>query len=108
MMNRKIKQKWLNALRSGNFQQGTGKLRDSNGNYCCLGVLCEITGNGQNRDMSKSFPADKDPDGTDINSVKPFMGLSVKMQEKLAEMNDYGDTFEEIASYISRNVKAEG
>lgn len=35
--------KWINALRSGDFKQGfAGKLKDDNGGYCCLGVLCEI------------------------------------------------------------------
>lgn len=40
-----LKDKWLNALKSGEFTQGKGKLRDDNGNYCCLGVLsviCEL------------------------------------------------------------------
>lgn len=34
-----IKQKWLDALRSGEYKQGKGRLRDGNGAYCCLGVL---------------------------------------------------------------------
>lgn len=46
-MNEEIKAKWIGALRSGEFEQGTGKLAqidDENGSvrYCCLGVLCEI------------------------------------------------------------------
>lgn len=32
-------EKWDAALRSGEYVQGTGALRDSNGRYCCLGVL---------------------------------------------------------------------
>jgi len=35
--------KWVQALRSGNYQQGTGSLHE-NGQYCCLGVLCETQG----------------------------------------------------------------
>jgi hypothetical protein len=41
-----IKKKWVSALRSGDFTQTTGTLRDvdaeGNKSYCCLGVLCEI------------------------------------------------------------------
>lgn len=37
----KYKKKWLQALRSGEYEQTTGCLSDENG-YCCLGVLCEI------------------------------------------------------------------
>lgn len=41
-MNPEIKQLWLDALRSGDYKQGTGQLRDYNDNYCCLGVLCDV------------------------------------------------------------------
>lgn len=34
---------WLQALRSGDYRQGTGSLY-SNGKYCCLGVLVKIQG----------------------------------------------------------------
>lgn len=37
-LTRKIKEDWLSALRSGKYQQGSGKLRCNN-YYCCLGVL---------------------------------------------------------------------
>jgi hypothetical protein len=35
---KEIKQKWLDALRSGHYAKGCGQLED-NGTYCCLGVL---------------------------------------------------------------------
>ena len=41
MMNSKIKEVWVNALRSGKYEQGSEKLRSVTG-YCCLGVLCDI------------------------------------------------------------------
>lgn len=59
-MNPEIKTKWIAALKSGEYEQGTGYLKHYN-TYCCLGVLCDIhakeTGNsfvegcyfGQNR-----------------------------------------------------------
>ena len=42
--NRDNIQKWVDALRSGDYKQGNGCLRDHNDNYCCLGVACEVLG----------------------------------------------------------------
>lgn len=46
-MNKQIKQRWIDALRSGEYSQGQGCLHDSshdliNGSFCCLGVLCDL------------------------------------------------------------------
>lgn len=49
-MNPEIKERWLAALRSGDYKQTDGYLNVSSDNpegsefdgYCCLGVLCEI------------------------------------------------------------------
>lgn len=46
-MNPEIKAKWVAALRSGKYQQGTGYLKRREANsaeyqHCCLGVLCEL------------------------------------------------------------------
>lgn len=40
-MNQEVKQKWIAALRSGEYDQAYSqlKLKDA---YCCLGVLCEL------------------------------------------------------------------
>ena len=40
-MNTEVKKLWTAALRSGEYEQGTGALRTARG-YCCLGVLCEV------------------------------------------------------------------
>jgi len=40
-----IKDKWLEALKSGKYIQGTGRLRsEDKTKHCCLGVLCEVRG----------------------------------------------------------------
>src|SRR5690348_18296721 len=42
-MNQEIKKKWVKALRSGEYKQGTSLLYNSaNETYCCLGVLCDL------------------------------------------------------------------
>jgi hypothetical protein len=35
---------WTAALRSGGYGQAQERLADGYGNYCCLGVLCEVAG----------------------------------------------------------------
>lgn len=40
-MNTQIKQKWIDALLSGKYEQCSEKLRSVTG-YCCLGVLCDL------------------------------------------------------------------
>lgn len=48
-LTKKIKDKWLAALKSGDYIQGTGrfKIETEQGviKHCCLGVLCEATNN---------------------------------------------------------------
>lgn len=44
-MNARVKEKWLAALRSGEFTQAREYLRNRfvwGYGYCCLGVLCEV------------------------------------------------------------------
>lgn len=41
MANQENIRKWVDALRSGKYQQTTGKLSDGQA-YCCLGVACEV------------------------------------------------------------------
>jgi hypothetical protein len=44
-MDKKLKAKWVKALRSGKYAQGqTVMFNDNTGAYCCLGVLCEVSG----------------------------------------------------------------
>lgn len=40
-MNPEIKDRWLQKLRSGQYDQIKGELWDGEG-FCCLGVLCEV------------------------------------------------------------------
>jgi len=42
-MSKEFLDKWTTALRSGEYQQGSGCLHD-NDRYCCLGVACTISG----------------------------------------------------------------
>lgn len=41
-MKTEIKTRWLEALRSGEYEQGRKVLRTADDKFCCLGVLCEL------------------------------------------------------------------
>jgi hypothetical protein len=41
-MNPEIKAKWVAALRSEEYKQGKKVLNNGVGNFCCLGVLCDL------------------------------------------------------------------
>lgn len=46
-MNKAVGRKWVKALRSGEYEQTTGRLSRTNqhtdsASFCCLGVLCEL------------------------------------------------------------------
>jgi len=99
------RKQWLEALESGKYKQGKSRLQNAN-NYCCLGVYGDIVGakrmsnkympNNLSKDNQKLFP--KCLLGEGGNSS--FAG-------KLAQMNDGGKTFKEIAKYIrSKTVGA--
>lgn len=46
-MTPELKAAWIEALRSGRYPQGRYGLRSRAGAYCCLGVLCDVSGMGE-------------------------------------------------------------
>jgi len=40
-VNKRVKKLWVEALRSGEYEQTTGRLRYMDA-FCCLGVLCDL------------------------------------------------------------------
>lgn len=124
-MNPELKSKWLEALRSGRFEQATNALRSEAG-FCCLGVLCEISRMGEwnNEDYrlgSISF-ANILPkpvaDAAGLLTRNPNIALDnlseqqIQMIElkayngsiSLADLNDAGFTFTEIADLIEKHL----
>src|SRR5689334_17986564 len=75
-----LKSLWLAALRSGDYAQCDGQLRDDiddETSYCCLGVLCEAA--GLNYEPS---------DGYLKMAVAERTGLPKTTQEILSGLND--------------------
>lgn len=42
-MKAEVKLQWIAALLSGDYAQGLGRLRTQDDEYCCLGVLCDVS-----------------------------------------------------------------
>lgn len=106
-LNKKLKHKWLKALRSGKYEQGQGFLERDN-KFCCLGVLCDIMKLQRiEKGISKTTFCYKETASTSAlpGAFAEEIGMSHSMQEKLWTMNDTeGKSFKEIAKYISRNL----
>lgn len=104
-MNPSIKEKWVAALRSGNYKQTQERLRDESG-HCCLGVLCEVFDPTRwLPDGSNYYEYQGDP--SDINlpyTVKYEVGINSDNEDTLMEMNDSGKTFTEIADFIEKEM----
>lgn len=129
--------KWIDALRSGKYTQTTHVLRrpDNHGNgFCCLGVLCDISGGGEWDNPAKPRDADQGVPFRDSNeatglfvidgleAVNEFIDLypgdytkprtsggyydSAVIAEAMRR-NDDGESFEEIAEWLESDVWAE-
>jgi len=98
-----LKEQWLTALRSGEYRQTDSYLHKGNG-FCCLGVLADICGAGWEQydfDISEGIFHIK---GTEETAI--YRGPNGELSdeaETLAEMNDNGSGFGEIADYIERH-----
>jgi hypothetical protein len=101
-----IKEKWVAALRSGKYNQGRAYLKDAAGNYCCLGVLCDILPGGKWRKQEgRAFSIYIDNIG-EVNTRSLNLSLLSQIdlpdweQHQLIGMNDTGREFKAIADYI--------
>lgn len=104
-MRTKLMQKWIDALRSGKYQQGQGCL--SNGNkFCCLGVACDISGLGQWVHSSFGYRMYDTADygGSSMalpSDVKDALGVFSDVELDLIDMNDkHGKSFDDIAQFL--------
>lgn len=121
-MNPEIKQKWVEALRSGKYNQTEVSLKDCQG-HCCLGVLCEIRCKelGVNSDtffsevledtggqgfLNKSMLTWAEFDETVIfEQHETAFSINPKgIKMSLHELNDNGYTFNYIADIIEKHL----
>jgi hypothetical protein len=101
-MEKALKQKWLEALRSGKYKQGRFALRTKIDDYCCLGVLCDVSGVSEWEENGLCYSY-----GGAL-SFLPFRlrdQLASGARAALVAMNDdYGMSFPDIADWIGTNI----
>ena len=127
-MNPEVKQKWIGALRSGKYEQGSEKLRSVSG-YCCLGVLCdlyaqehnvewEFRGNEETNlqpqdywyfgDQSEFLP-ESVREWAELNLYNPILRVEdddemFEVNEEVSTLNDEGYSFSTIADLIQAQL----
>lgn len=108
-MKKEVADRWVEALRSGKYEQGRRALRKGD-TYCCLAVLCDISGISDWRHPEYGGNSEYDY-VTDLlpRSVMDFAGMksnggdySIENQS-LAYQNDSGTDFHAIANIIEQN-----
>lgn len=123
-MNPEIKQKWIEALRSGKYRQGEEWLYAKNPRgderYCCLGILCVVNDipftspdfdNYTVEDNWQFAPATYDGRHTldkyfelpEQDHMAEY-GLGENEYTYLAHLNDIGQSFNDIADWIEGNL----
>lgn len=101
-----VRKMWIAALRSGDYNQGYGTLRDTLGDYCCLGVLADlavrhgIVGRFPDKDTLCEASESYSPD-----PIAQWAGLAtgtgrIDPAGSLATMNDRRASFDTIADII--------
>jgi hypothetical protein len=89
-MNKRLRNRWIGALRSGEYKKGRHNLY-ARGRYCCLGVLCAIQGMDCRSKIDMSVLA------------KYMCVIDPPHIAVLVSLNDAENkTFKQIADYIER------
>ena len=106
-MKLRLKKRWVEALRSGNYDQGTYRLRNGGDGFCCLGVLCDIIGpddatspGGWTGERTVYAHGEYRSTTSIPDLLAEEIGISTGFQGMLARMNDHGHSFGKIADFI--------
>ena len=107
-MNPEIKKRWIEALRSGDYKQGRGQLKDSKDRFCVLGVLCDL----HSKDVRIQWYRNTF-EGRKLNIprvTRQWAGIKslyvdIKgVKVHLTELNDGGMDFKMLANLIESNL----
>jgi len=103
-MDAELKKQWVEALRSGKYEQGQQYLQKDD-KFCCVGVLCDIINPESWRSAVGSIKRWEGFVDTLPYGVNSQIGLSHTSEAHLIDMNDkHEESFETIANYIERNM----
>lgn len=106
-----MKKLWIEALTSGEYEQGRNALRKGDA-YCCLGVLCDLHRKESRRRWRLGhhwFKYGGEPTGLP-EFVTDWAGLPARPYpvlangSNLADLNDKGTPFPEIAKLIEQHL----
>lgn len=100
-----IKEKWIQALQSGEYKQTTGTLCDKNG-YCCLGVLAKVCNVPQDKIEGDMILPE---DWTNYGIPKMVTGEAYNNKEivgAITEMNDDEGAYDNEGNDIIVNQKS--
>lgn len=115
MMDPEAKKVWIEALRSGKYEQGSGALSYRNTGskeqyFCCLGVLCEVAGlrkTVERGEAARVFYQYYFPTGEIKRGTIPagYLGINIEEKGNLVRLNDRkAASFDEIATWIEENL----
>lgn len=117
MADKKTIEAWVAALRSGEYKQAQGQLRDGD-RFCCLGVLCDLyakatktSWNGNHFQIQPNYLPSDVSRWADLDDEDPLVRIRGRNGTiRLSQLND-GETedlkpwnFEEIADVIEQNL----
>ena len=117
-MKKEIADKWIAALRSGEYKQIKGRLRTDEG-FCCLGVLCNIHAQEHPEIAARQLRTSVYLRETTLlpRGVMKWAGVSLDNNECLLSAGDFtrhaltylndkaGFSFEKIAEVIEKNYE---
>lgn len=107
-MDKEVKAEWVEALRSGEFEQGRQFLRTQGGEYCCLGVLSELSVRRHIIEMHTDKDGITQYDGYFSylpEALRDLFSISSEETDILMRMNDVDkSSFEHIADWIEANM----
>jgi hypothetical protein len=117
-MNSQIKQRWIEALRYGEYEQTQSRLHTNRG-YCCLGVLCDLYVKEHGLEweeyeedeetkiytlnLEESILPEDVRNWAELNDRNPSFKVG-KTVTTLARKNDVGYTFDQIAQLIEEQL----
>lgn len=107
-----LQKKWVEALRSGKYKQGSGYLR-SGDRFCCLGVACDVLGHAPEPVESHLPPSVMaalrfHDNGGQLRGMQMprVVSKGPYPHEFLVNANDCGETFAVIADFVEAHPEA--
>ncbi len=120
-MNQRVKGLWLEALESGEYAKGKGRLRYGEA-YCCLGVLCDLYRKEKGKEWEKVQIDEEEQaykyagqdcilpaivqEWAELKRCNPYIGTDKEgsLMTAVSANDDGGMTFKEIAKGIKKNL----